>query len=65
MFSADIIIIALDVIWIVNDFYLFLDVQYVCTTYFAPNVLWYHRKVQLFWEVHKNLSNLPYGFDVY
>ena len=22
-------------------------------------------KVQLFWEGHKNLSNLPHGFDVY
>ena len=21
-------------------------------------------KVQLFWEGHKNLRNLPYGFDV-
>ena len=22
-------------------------------------------KVQLIWEGHKNLRNLPYGFDVY
>ena len=22
-------------------------------------------KVQLFWEGHKNLRNLPYGFDIY
>ena len=22
-------------------------------------------KVQLFWESHKNLRNLPYGFDIY
>ena len=25
----------------------------------------FHFKVQLFWLGHKNLSNLPYGFDVY
>ena len=24
-----------------------------------------HIKVQLFWEGHKNLRNLPHGFDIY
>ena len=25
----------------------------------------FYHKVQLFWEGHKNLRNLPHGFDVY
>ena len=29
------------------------------TDYLLPN------KVQLFWEGHTNLRNLPYGFDIY
>ena len=24
-----------------------------------------HFKVQLFWEGHKNVSNRPYGFEIY
>ena len=26
--------------------------------------MYYMYKVQLFWEGHKNLHNLPYGFDI-
>ena len=29
------------------------------------NLKKYANKVQLFWEGHKNLSNRPYGFDIY
>ena len=28
-------------------------------------VFMYEFKVQLFWEGHKNMQNLPHGFDVY
>ena len=30
-----------------------------------PNLANLVHKVQLFWEGHKNLQNLSYGFDIY
>ena len=38
--------------------------KYRFEAFLAKSLRLYKRKVQLFWEGHKNLRNLPHGFDV-
>ena len=49
--------------WAKILYHIFIVVQYLNYLQISTDIK--RVKVQFFWEGHKNLRNLPYGFDIY
>ena len=55
---------------IMYNFYYCVTGEWILILFYDRSRTWYmfillDIKVQLFWEGHKNLRNLPHGFDIY